>query len=304
MIIQPAPLKPGETVGIMCPAGFMPKERANACVEQLKAWGYATVLGETLSSTSTNYFSGTDQERAADLQRQLDDDAIRLILFGRGGYGMSRIIDQLDFTRFVNNPKWIAGYSDITVLLAHLYTRYGISSLHAPMAGAFADYPGDNVYLPSIRDLVSGREMDYTLLPDLRNKMGESVGPLLGGNLALFTHLIGTPSFPDMTGAILFLEDVGEQLYNIDRMLRQLKRSGQLEKIGGMIFGGFTDCKDTDRPFGQEVSEILQAIVEPYEIPVCYDFPVSHTGRNYALKYGATVRLQVTAAGVRLQETT
>jgi muramoyltetrapeptide carboxypeptidase len=302
MTIQPAPIRPGETVGITCPAGFMTKERTDVCVQRLADWGYQSVLGETLFSSSANYFSGTDDERAADFQRMLDDPSIRTILFGRGGYGMSRIIDRLDFTEFLKNPKWIAGYSDITVLLAHLYTRYGIASLHSPMAGAFQDFPDDNKYLPALREMISGGRMDYMVDADSRNKPGEAVGPLLGGNLALFTHLIGTPSFPDLTGAILFLEDVGEQLYNIDRMLRQLKRGGQLDRLSGLIFGGFTECKDTDRPFGQDVSQILQAVVADYEFPVCYDFPVSHTGRNYPLKYGVRARLIVSETSVRLQE--
>jgi muramoyltetrapeptide carboxypeptidase len=302
MTIQPAPLRPGEIVGIMCPAGYMTKERTDDCVERLRDWGYGSVLGKTLYSASTNYFSGTDEERAADLQAMLDDDSIRTILFGRGGYGMSRIVDRLDFTRFLKNPKWIAGYSDITVLLAHLYTKYGIASLHSPMAGAFQDFPADNIYLPSVRDMITGITMNYSVDTDSRNVPGEAVGTLLGGNLALFTHLIGTESFPDTAGAILFLEDVGEQLYNIDRMLRQLQRGGHLDKLSGLIFGGFTECKDTDRPFGQDVSEILQAIVRNYSFPVCYDFPVSHTGKNYALKYGVRCRLEVNQEGVRLQE--
>ena len=302
MTIQPAPIRPGETVGITCPAGFMTKERTDVCVQRLADWGYQSVLGETLFSSSANYFSGTDDERAADFQRMLDDPSIRTILFGRGGYGMSRIIDRLDFTEFLKNPKWIAGYSDITVLLAHLYTRYGIASLHSPMAGAFQDFPDDNKYLPALREMISGGRMDYMVDADSRNKPGEAVGPLLGGNLALFTHLMGTPSFPDLTGAILFLEDVGEQLYNIDRMLRQLKRGGQLDRLSGLIFGGFTECKDTDRPFGQDVSQILQAVVADYEFPICYDFPVSHTGRNYPLKYGVRARLIVSETSVRLQE--
>lgn len=170
------------------------------------------------------------------------------------------------------------------------------------MAGAFEDFPEDDLYLPSIRDRISGLAMDYHVPADPRNRSGEATGPLLGGNLALFTHLIGTNSFPDLTGAVLFLEDVGEQLYNIDRMLRQLKRGGQLDKLSGLIFGGFTDCKDTDRPFGQELSGILQAIVHAYDFPVCYDFPVSHTGCNYALKYGVPVRLQITERDVWLSE--
>lgn len=302
MVKQPAPLQLGDTVGIMCPAGFMPIERTEACVQSLQDWGYQALLGDTLYSRSTTYFSGTDAERAHDLQRMLDDDSIRAILFGRGGYGMTRIIDRLDFARFLQNPKWIAGYSDITVLLAHLYTQYGIASMHSPMAGAFADQPADPIYLPSIRTLFAGERMDYTVASHALNRCGEASGPLLGGNLALFTHLIGTSSFPNLDGAILFVEDVGEQLYNIDRMLRQLKRGGHLDRLSGLIFGGFTDCKDTDRPFGQDLPEILQAIVQESDYPVCCDFPVSHTPRNYALKYGVTCRIRIAPDAVRLQE--
>ena len=139
MLIQPAPLQPGDAIGIVCPSGYMPLERTEACQRVLREWGFKVVLGDTLSSTSDNYFSGTDAERAADLQCMLDDDSIRAILFGRGGYGMSRIIDSLDFSRFLKNPKWIAGYSDITVILAHLYAVHGVASMHSPMAGAFAE---------------------------------------------------------------------------------------------------------------------------------------------------------------------
>jgi len=302
MVIQPLPLQPGDIIGIMCPAGFMTLERTEACVQTLRDWGYEVVLGETLYSKSDNYFSGSDAERADDLQRMLDDNSIRAILFGRGGYGMSRIIDRLDFTRFLKHPKWIAGYSDITVILAHLYSKYGVASMHSPMAGAFADQPDDQQYLPSIGKMFSGLPMQYTVESSPLNRLGIAEGPLVGGNLALFTHLIGTDSFPNTDGAILFLEDVGEQLYNIDRMLRQLKRGGYLENLRGLIYGGFTECKDTERPFGQEISEILQAVVSDYSYPVCYDFPVSHTHRNYALKYGAPCQLTVQSDQVVLQE--
>jgi len=232
----------------------------------------------------------------------LDDDSIRAILFGRGGYGMTRIIDRLDFTKFLEKPKWIAGYSDITVILAHLYSVYGVASMHSPMAGAFADSTELDPYLCSIHDMFIGKPMKYQAEGHAMDRPGEATGSLIGGNLALFTHLIGSSSFPDTNGAILFLEDVGEQLYNIDRMLRQLKRGGHFDRISGLIFGGFTECKDTERPFGQSVWEILQSVIAEYDFPVCFDFPVSHTARNYALKYGATCRLTVDTGSVNLME--
>jgi muramoyltetrapeptide carboxypeptidase len=144
--------------------------------------------------------------------------------------------------------------------------------------------------------------MNYTVATDRQNRPGEAVGTLLGGNLALFAHLVGSNSFPDTRGAILFLEDVGEQLYNIDRMLRQLKRGGYLDGLSGVMFGGFTECKDTEPPFGQDFEQILESIVREYEFPVCYNFPVSHTERNYPLKYGVRCRLTVSANSVSLQE--
>ncbi len=302
MVKQPAFLQPGDKIGIMCPAGFMPPGRTDACVRALGDWGFEAVLGETVRSQSDNYFSGSDAERAADLQRLLDDDSIRAILFGRGGYGMTRILDQLDFKSFLKQPKWIAGYSDITVILAHLYSVYGIASLHSPMAGAFADTTELDPYLCSVQDRFVGKPMYYHVDGHSMNRAGEATGPLIGGNLALFTHLIGTRSFPDTTGSIIFLEDVGEQLYNIDRMLRQLKRGGHFERISGLIFGGFTECKDTERPFGQTISEILLGVIAEYDFPVCFDFPVSHTARNYALKYGAVCRLTVERGSVQLKE--
>jgi muramoyltetrapeptide carboxypeptidase len=302
MITTPPYLQKGDTIGIVCPAGYMAAEKAQTCVQTLQDWGYQVKLGATVGGPSQTYFSGTDEERLADLQQMLDDKTVKAVLFGRGGYGTGRIIDRIRFKKFRKHPKWIIGYSDITVLHAHLYSNYKIASIHAPMAGAFNEEGFKNEYVLSLKDALEGVQAEYNADGHAQNREGEATGELVGGNLALLAHLTGTGSDIKTKGRILFLEDVGEQLYNIDRMLHQLKRSGKLSGLAGLVYGGFTDTKDTERPFGKTVEEILQEIVAEYDYPVCYDFPVSHTDRNYALKIGVEYRLQVKANGVLLKE--
>jgi len=242
----------------------------------------AVALALTLGSSSANYFSGTDEERADEMQAMLDDDSINAILCGRGGYGLGRIIDQLDFDLFKKKPKWIIGFSDITVLHEHIYANYKIAALHAPMAAAFNDGGAENEFIQSLKNALEGKKATYECAVHEYNRRGEAVGELVGGNLTLVSHLIGTSSDIKTKGRILFLEDTGELLYKIDRMLYQLKRSGKLQKLAGLIIGGFSDMSDTERPFGKTAYEIVQEIVKEYDYPVCYNFPVSHSKENYA----------------------
>ena len=302
MTIIPPYLQKGDTIGITCPAGFMAADKAQTCIDTLHEWGYNVMVGKTLGSASTNYFSGTDEERTDELQAMLDDDSINAILCGRGGYGLGRIIDQLDFSRFKKNPKWIIGFSDITVLHEHVYSNYKIASLHAPMAAAFNDGGAENEFVQSIKNALEGKKARYECAVHDFNKRGEAVGELVGGNLTLVAHLIGSASATKTRGRILFLEDTGELLYKIDRMLYQLKRSGSLEKLAGLIIGGFSDMTDTERPFGKTVYEIVQDIVKEYDYPVCYNFPVSHSKENYALKVGLGYKLKVGKNKVVLEE--
>lgn len=301
-MITPAYLQPGDTIGIVCPAGYMPASTVQTCVEVLTQWGYKVLQGTTVGGNSGTYFSGTDDERRLDLQRMLDDPSVKAILCGRGGYGTGRIIDQLDFTHFKNHPKWIIGYSDITILHAHIHQHYGIITLHAPMAAAFNNEGWKNEYVQSLREALQGITSACAGPEHPFNRLGLASGQLVGGNLALLAHLVGTPSGLDTDEKILFIEDVGEQLYNIDRMLYQYKRSGKLKQLAGLIVGGFTECKDTERPFGQSAQEIIRDIVAAYDYPVCFDFPVSHTDRNYALKVGAVYELKVDSTGSLLAE--
>ena len=302
MIKVPPYLKKGDTIGIVCPAGYMAAEKVQTCISTLQEWGYKVKLGKTVGGKSETYFSGTDEERLIDLQQMLDDNEVNAILFGRGGYGTGRIVDSISFKRFKKNPKWIIGYSDITVLHSHIYSNYYISTLHSPMAGAFNDEGFKNEYILSLKGALEGKETTYTIESNEFNRKGDLEGELVGGNLSLLAHLTGTASDIKTKGRILFIEDIGEQLYNIDRMMHQLKRSGKLEKLNGLIFGIFSDTKDSERPFGLPLQELLWNIIREYDYPVCFDFPVSHTDKNYALKIGVRYRLKVGEKKVLLEE--
>ena len=302
MIKTPPYLLKGDAIGLVCPAGYMALEKVQTCITTLQEWGYNVKIGKTIGGGSSSYFSGTDEERLTDFQQMLDDDEVKAVLCARGGYGMSRIIDKINFKKFKLQPKWIIGYSDITVLHAHLYSNYYISSMHAPMAGAFNDEEFNNEYVLSVKNTMEGKKIKYSCVAHELNKKGEAIGELIGGNLALLAHLVGTDSDSKTRGRILFLEDTGEYLYNIDRMLLQLKRSGKLSKLAGLIIGGFTDIKDTERPFGKTAYEIINDAVKEYEYPVCFGFPVSHEKENYALKIGVGYKLKVGKSKVLLEE--
>jgi len=302
MIKIPPYLKKGDCIGMVSPAGFMPFERMETCMNTLQDWGYTVRLGATTNSQSENYFSGTDEERLNDLQQMLDDREVRAVLCARGGYGLSRIIDTLNFKKFRKHPKWIVGFSDITVLHSHIYTRYGVASLHAPMAAAFNEDGFDSPYIQSLKDALEGMPASYECAVHEFNKPGEAKGELVGGNLTLLAHLIGTASDLKTKNKILFIEDIGEYLYNIDRMLLQLKRSGKLDKLAGLVIGGFSDMKDTERPFGKRIQEIIYDQVKEYHFPMCFNFPVSHDKENYALKIGAKYSLHVQSDAVKLEE--
>jgi muramoyltetrapeptide carboxypeptidase len=302
MTTIPPYLKKGDCIGIVAPAGFMPSEKMQACIDILEDWGYRVKMGATTNSNSDNYFSGTDEERLRDLQSLLDDPEVNAILCARGGYGVSRIIDQLSFRRFKKHPKWVIGFSDITVLHAHLYTNYKIASLHAPMAAAFNEGGFHNQYVQSLKSALEGVPASYECPVHELNNHGTVKGVLVGGNLSLMAHLVGTRSDIKTKNKILFLEDIGEYLYNIDRMLLQLKRAGKLDKLAGLLIGGFTDNKDTERPFGKSVYQIIYEQVREYDYPICYNFPVSHEKENYALKVGVEYSLLVRHDKVLLHE--
>ncbi|HEY0433802.1 MAG TPA: LD-carboxypeptidase [Chitinophagaceae bacterium] len=302
MIATPPYLIKGDLIGITCPSGFMPVEKASECIRVLnEEWGYRTVVGKTVGN-EYQYFSGTDEERLKDLQQMLDDPEVKAILCGRGGYGLTRIIDRLDFKQFRRQPKWVIGYSDVTILHSHIYSNFYISSLHAPMASAFNEGAYVGRYVQSLHQALQGKKLKYSCDAHSLNRKGEAIGELVGGNLTLLAHLVGTDSDLKTKGRILFLEDVGEYLYNIDRMMYQLKRTGKLAKLAGLIVGGFTDMKDTQRPFGSPAYEIIHEAVREYNYPICFGFPVSHGKENYALKIGVGYKLRVGKNKIILEE--
>ena len=301
MTIIPPYLKPGDTIGLVCPAGFMPQEDFSTSIEILQQWGFKVAVGKT-PGKQFNYFSGTDEERLNDLQRMMDDRNIKAILCARGGYGTGRIIDKLNFKKFVQHPKWIIGFSDITVLHSHILSNYKIASMHAPMSAAFNNEEYKNEYIQSLKDAMIGLRANYKVAPHEFDQKGKGTGTLVGGNLSLLVNMIGTPSDIKTKNKILFMEDIGEYIYNVDRMMRHLQRSGKLEHLKGLIIGRFTDMKDTKVPYGQNAEEVIKDIVKDYKFPVCFNFPVSHDKENYALKVGVKYKLSVGDKEVSLKE--
>ena len=296
----PPILERGDAIGICCPAGYMPRENADLCIRILQEQGYEVIAGKTLGGDSQNYFSGTDDERLDELQAFLDAGEIKAILCGRGGYGTGRIIDRINFKQFKKKPKWLIGFSDITVLHSHIYSKFGIASLHAPMASAFRE--GNNEYTELLLAALRGEKSKYLVAAEAANVLGYAKGRLVGGNLSLLAHLCGTASAFKTKNCILFLEDIGEQLYNVDRMLYQLKRNGMFDNLAGLIIGGFSEIKDTERPFGRNIQEIVTDITKEYDYPVCFNFPVSHEKENVALKIGVKYKLVVDENGSTLSE--
>lgn len=299
MMIIPPHLKAGDKVAITCPAKKLPHPLTDA-VKLLQGWGLEVILGDTVTA-GWNQFAGTDEERTADFQRFLDDESVKAIFAARGGYGTIRMIDALDFTPLNEHPKWIIGFSDITVLHSHIQQVCGMASIHGQMLLTIPD--GTKPSLQSLRNALFGDEILYDLQPHDLNRMGSGKGLLAGGNLALLCALTGSISEADFTGKILFLEDVGEYLYNIDRMMHTLKRAGKLEELEGLIVGGFTELKDNDIPFGQTAEEIIKDAVANYPFPVAFGFPAGHVADNHSLIFGTEAHLQVDKHAVKMTYT-
>ncbi len=302
MTTIPPYLKRGDIIGITCPASYLTAANADKCVETLQQWGFEVMVGKTLGSKSKNYFSASDEDRANELQAMLDDKNIKAIIFGRGGYGMGRIIDKLNFSKFKKNPKWIIGFSDITLLHCHIYGHHKISSIHGPMAIGFNKEKSNVESIESLHKILIGKKFNYNCKSHKNNHVGTAKGKLIGGNLALLVNSIGTASDFETKNKILFIEDVGEYLYAVDRMFYQLKRSGKLNKLAGLVIGGFTDMKDTERPFGKTLENMIKELVEEFEYPVCFHFPISHGKENVAVKIGVEYELKITATKTTLKE--
>ncbi|HEV8080173.1 MAG TPA: LD-carboxypeptidase [Chitinophagaceae bacterium] len=303
----PPYLKEVDTIGITCPSGYITREEIQPAISKLEEWGFTVSIGKTIGAKDFS-FAGTDEERARDLQAMLDSSSIKAILFGRGGYGAVRIIDKLDFRKFILKPKWIIGFSDATVFHSHLNKYFGIASIHSKMCNSFpTDWskaePAQIETINSIRKCLTGTKMQYTAVANEKNRVGSGDGILIGGNLSILHNLAGTKSDINTVGKILFVEDTGEYLYSIDRMFWNLKRTGKLEKLSGLIIGGMkAKPDDTGEEFGRTVIDIVTEVVKEFKYPVCFDFPVGHQKNNYALKCGIRHKLIVSIDSVTLSE--
>ena len=289
MIKQPPYLKKGDKIAIVCPARKL-RTDITAALSLLEEWGLVVIEGKSVHA-QYHQFAGDDQLRAEDIQIFLDNPDIKAVIAARGGYGTVRIIDDLDFSMFNKSPKWIVGFSDITVLLSHLTNALNIQSIHGQMLGSFAK--GTAKSLETLRKALFGEDLFYTCEHHDLNRRGEAKGILIGGNLSILISLEGSVSQMDYNDKILFLEDVGEREYAIDRMLRMLKRSGKLAGLKGLIIGAFTEIEAEDIPYGETVEQLILEIVKEYDYPVCFGFPVGHIQDNQALVLGKTTRLIV-----------
>lgn len=291
-MITPPYLQKGDRIAIVSPARKITPEEVAIAVRTFESWGLEVVIGKHIYA-AYNQFAGKDEDRLSDFQQMLDDPTICAIICSRGGYGTVRIIDRLDFSRFVKNPKWIIGYSDATVLHSHIHSNFDIETLHAIMPLNFKENCEKNPSVLSLKKALFGKELSYNITADTLNRKGQGEGQLVGGNLSILYSLTSTSSDIDTSGKILFIEDLDEYLYHIDRMIMNLKRSGKLENLAGLIVGGMTKMHDNEVPFSKTANEIIAEAVEEYDYPVCFNFPAGHVDDNRALILGRKVKLKV-----------
>jgi len=305
----PPYLKKGDCIGITSPSGHIQYKELLPAIQRIKSWGLTFKTGQTIG-LKDGTFGGTDQQRTVDFQRMLEDPDIKAILCARGGYGAIRIIDRIDFSSLNKNPKWIIGFSDATVFHIHIAHNYHLATLHSKMCNSFPDNwekatSQQRATIDSIRDaLMDTKKMHYQSLMNPMNRLGSAEGELIGGNMRTIENLSGTRSSLEAAGKILFLEETHEYLYNMDRMLWNLERSGQLKHLKGLIIGAMirTPQRNADDELNKSIYELVMEKVKDFTYPVTFDFPVGHIVENYALKCGVPHRLEVTTIGTTLRE--
>jgi muramoyltetrapeptide carboxypeptidase len=295
---QPPSLQKGDTVAIVSTARKISKEEIQPAIELLEEWGLHPVLGKTIG-LEQHQFAGDDTQRAADFQTFMDDPTVKAIWCAKGGYGTVRIIDALNFSKFRKAPKWVIGYSDITVLHAHLHSL-GIATLHAQIAENIGNKSA--LTRETLKKALFGEKYHIESIPNNNSLLreGSAKGVLVGGNLSILYSLCGSVSSIDTQGKILFLEDLDEYLYHVDRMMQNLKRNGMLEHLKGLVVGGMTKMHDNIIPFGKSAEEIIFDTVSEYAYPVCFHFPAGHMEDNRALVLGREIHLEVTKQYIRL----
>lgn len=289
----PPYLKKGDTVAILATARKIDKAPLSAAVNLLESWGLTVVYGKTIG-LENHQLAGADWQRATDFQDMIDNPSVKAILCAKGGYGTVRMIDRIDFTNFKKNPKWFIGYSDATVLHSHI-NNMNIATLHAIMCIDVRRATAEAK--ESLRRALFGEKLHYAIAPHSFNKTGKVEGELIGGNLSVLYSIIGSRSEVDYKDKILFIEDLDEYLYHVDRMMMNLKRNGYFSNVKGIIVGGMTSMNDNTIPWGNDALEIIQDITKEYNIPICFNFPAGHIHDNRALILGAKITLDVNEQG-------
>jgi len=289
-MLKPPALIKGDKIGLVAPARKIKPDEIDKAIEIIESQGFVPVYDENLFATE-NQFAGSDQLRTSTIQQMLDDTEIKAIFCARGGYGSVRIIDLLNFEPFKKHPKWFVGYSDVTVFHSHINKNLDVQTLHASMPINFPENTA--LALNGLFEVLKGESPVYITEINPMNKKGITEGILTGGNLSVLYSLMGSGSFPDMENKILFIEDLDEYLYHIDRMMMGLKRAGMLDKLNGLIIGGMTDMNDNEVPFGKTAYETIKEAVAAYDYPVCFGFPAGHFNNNRPLIMGAKVKLDV-----------
>jgi muramoyltetrapeptide carboxypeptidase len=295
----PRPLMPGEKVAIISPAGKIDRRVVEHGAQLLEQHGFTVEIGRH-ACDAQGVFAGADRARAADMQQALDDPSVRAVFFSRGGYGSLRTHLRLDWSAFLRDPKWLVGFSDVTVFHAYL-ARRGIASVHGVMSSWFARDGMPTTGFLELLELLAGKLPGHVLPPHALNRIGTAAGTLTGGNLSIIQSLRGTPLDIRPKGRILFIEDLGEHHYHLDRMMQNLKAGGVLEPLAGLVAGSFTGMKDGATPYGQTAYEIIREAVEPYHYPVAFDFPAGHALPNLPLLMGGRYSLEVSAGGVLIK---
>ena len=294
--IMPQHLKKGDTVAIVATARKIDKSTLLPGIKLLESWGLKVILGKTIGMEQ-NQLAGADWQRATDFQEMLDNPSVKAIWAAKGGYGTVKIVDRVDFSNFKKNPKWIVGFSDVTVLHSHI-NKLGFQTLHAMMAISTAS--ATTAAKESLRKALFGEKLEYTIPYHKFNKLGQAKGELIGGNLSVLYSIQGSVSEVDFKNKILFIEDLDEYLYHIDRMMTNLKRNGSLKNLKGIIVGGMTSMNDNEIPWGKDALEIIQEIVKDLNIPIIYNFPAGHIKDNRALILGETISFEVTDKETRV----
>ncbi len=297
MLLQPPHLKKGDRIYILSTARKITVREIAPAVETFKQWGLEVTVGETIGKQD-NQYAGTDTERLQDFQQAVDDPSVKAIICARGGYGTVRMMDGINYDNFMKHPKWIVGFSDVTYLHTHISNNIGIQSIHSLMPVQFPK--GTPEAIETLRKELFGEKNSYDIPFHTLNRKGDANGILIGGNLSILYSITGTRSGMNTFGKILFLEDIDEYRYHVDRMMINLKRSGKLQDLAGVIVGSFSEIKDNAIPFGKDAYEIVAEHLQAYNYPVCFGFPAGHLPDNRALVIGKTYNLSVVSSGVKI----